>query len=173
MKHVQSFTTMDSLLQWDYDFGCTSDSSKPDADVNQKPKIDNSIFTSPTYIDLNTHTININYINTYIIDFNFVKDSQNPIISKLYHKMQSLWHLNAIHPDSLPQGPLQHVRLLPEHSPCPGALLREGCKIKNRLNLGHCSNRREGGLKDCANVPTLIFNLKFSMTFLKIVMLYH
>ena len=41
--------------------------------------------------------------------------------------------------------------------------LREGCKIENRLNLGHCPNRREGGPKDCPNVPTLILNLIFNI----------
>ena len=43
------------------------------------------------------------------------------------------------------------------------SLIREGCKIKNRLNLGHCPNRREGGPKDCPNVPTLILNLIFNI----------
>ena len=41
--------------------------------------------------------------------------------------------------------------------------VREGCKIENRLNLGHCPNRREGGPKDCPNVPTLILNLIFNI----------
>ena len=41
--------------------------------------------------------------------------------------------------------------------------IREGCKIENRLNLGHCPNRREGGPKDCPNVPTLILNLIFNI----------
>ena len=38
----------------------------------------------------------------------------------------------------------------------PAERLREGCQIENRSNLGHCPNTREGGPKDCPNVPTLI-----------------
>ena len=51
--------------------------------------------------------------------------------------------------------------------------VREGCKIENRSNLGHCPNRREGGPKDCSNVPTLISKLKCNMKCIQIVRLYH
>ena len=35
-------------------------------------------------------------------------------------------------------------------------MVREGCKIEKRLNLGHSPTRRAGGLKECPSVPTLI-----------------
>ena len=39
--------------------------------------------------------------------------------------------------------------------------VRERCKIKNRLNLGHCPNREGGGLTDNQYVPTLILIFRF------------
>ena len=44
-------------------------------------------------------------------------------------------------------------------------LVREGFQIKKVWNLGHCPNRREGGLKNCPIVPTLILNQNFNIMF--------
>ena len=40
--------------------------------------------------------------------------------------------------------------------------IRERSQIKNRLNLGHCPNRRAGGLTQNLDVPTLILISKIS-----------